>query len=155
MERLGTDLNEIDTTDCENSLESLQVKLGNIWNFSCKKIFIIFPVANCGQVVRERSQQTDLHGRASAHGFDLKWPEWRGGQQPRRERHQGGARGDRAQHDGRHPRLHRPQYDRSWFKTVQSTSTRTSEAVIFILGSLWTWGSQHRLGHGKIYIFWH
>ena len=30
MERLGTNLNEIDTTDCENSLESLQVKLGNI-----------------------------------------------------------------------------------------------------------------------------
>ena len=25
MERLGTNLNEIDTTDCENSLESLQV----------------------------------------------------------------------------------------------------------------------------------
>jgi hypothetical protein len=27
MERLGTNLNEIDTTDCENSLESLQVKI--------------------------------------------------------------------------------------------------------------------------------
>ena len=27
MERLGTNLNEIDTTDCENSLESLQVRL--------------------------------------------------------------------------------------------------------------------------------
>jgi len=27
MERLGTNLNEIDTTDCENSLESLQVKM--------------------------------------------------------------------------------------------------------------------------------
>ena len=26
MERLGTNLNEIDTTDCENSLESLQVR---------------------------------------------------------------------------------------------------------------------------------
>ena len=30
MERLGTNLNEIDTTDCENSLESLQVRLGYI-----------------------------------------------------------------------------------------------------------------------------
>ena len=27
MERLGTNLNEIDTTDCENSLESLQVEM--------------------------------------------------------------------------------------------------------------------------------
>ena len=30
MERLGTNLNEIDTTDCENSLESLQVILGDL-----------------------------------------------------------------------------------------------------------------------------
>ena len=30
MERLGTNLNEIDTTDCENSLESLQVICGDL-----------------------------------------------------------------------------------------------------------------------------
>ena len=40
MERLGTNLNEIDTTDCENSLESLQVTFGEV--FGKVKVFIIF-----------------------------------------------------------------------------------------------------------------
>ena len=39
MERLGTNLNEIDTTDCENSLESLQVTFGEV--FGKVKVFII------------------------------------------------------------------------------------------------------------------
>ncbi len=40
MERLGTNLNEIDTTDCENSLESLQVKkFCGIFEYSCKQGF--------------------------------------------------------------------------------------------------------------------
>ena len=42
MERLGTNLNEIDTTDCENSLESLQV------SFCCifLKFLVLFSSAN-------------------------------------------------------------------------------------------------------------
>ena len=54
MERLGTNLNEIDTTDCENSLESLQVK-----QLVCRAIISTLThssiSANCSQTVREGS----------------------------------------------------------------------------------------------------
>ena len=48
MERLGTNLNEIDTTDCENSLESLQVicilhqPVQLMHQFICKE-FVTYP----------------------------------------------------------------------------------------------------------------
>ena len=135
-------------------MESLQVE-DKYLIFFLQKFFHQFSLsfsAKCGQVVWEEPYQTDLHGRASADSIDLEWPQWRGGQQPHRGGHQGGAGGGRPQHDRRHSRLHRAQHDRSWIKTIQSASARTSEAVLLVLLRLWSPGSQHRLGHGKYKI---
>ena len=61
MERLGTNLNEIDTTDCENSLESLQVGYFECF-LKCFTVNIIvdYFAANRSETVREGPEQADL-----------------------------------------------------------------------------------------------
>ena len=136
MERLGTNLNEIDTTDCENSLESLQVRLSVTSQGPSDQYFSIS--ANCSQTVREGSLQTDLNGRAAAQRVDLVRPERRGGQQPGRARHQGGAGGDRAQHHRGGEGVAQHEAGRGWPQAGRQT--------VLLLRS---GGSFNRLGNGK------
>ena len=66
MERLGTNLNEIDTTDCENSLESLQVRhIANfvwLWKQGCIK-FPSLPLGGGGifQAVGKEEDFYEVH----------------------------------------------------------------------------------------------
>ena len=50
MERLGTNLNEIDTTDCENALESLQVRVDKFLGFQ-HGLYLLIISASCGEAV--------------------------------------------------------------------------------------------------------